>query len=117
MLGAFGDIEWKRRFDRVYNDGLQRIDTIYIITKIMLPIAIYLLDFLVFPYFLSRVLIMITGTTSYSISTLCTRYSFALYVILRTLWYVLVVLYGILVRLHNEIRDSRYLLGTELANR
>eukprot|EP01041_Mallomonas_annulata_P006604 gene6604-13369_t len=117
MLGAFGDNEWMRRFHLVVIRGLTNLDVYFILNKIFFPILIILLDHLVTPFFFARLLGMCIGMNSYVTKTLLVRFSFSFYVFLKLSWWGSLKLYAMLKKLHNEIRDSRYLLGTELTNR
>jgi len=117
MLGAFGDIEWKRRFDRVYERGLANLDALFVFQNILIPILLYLTDFLIFPYVLSRTVIRVLAISDYTVQTRVARYSFCAFLTVMFLWWWVLYVGDGLRRLHAEIRDSRYLLGTELANR
>jgi hypothetical protein len=110
---------WRQRFERVIQQGITNIDVVYIIKEIFLPILILLLDHLVIPYFFGRLIGLVIGiqVEKYTIRTLICRYSFLTYIILKLFIWSMYKLYNILRKLHNEIRDSRYLLGTELTNR
>jgi hypothetical protein len=96
------DNEWAIKFQKVINDGVGNLDALYIYTHIIGPVTIYLLDFTLLPYFFAKCICLFT--TSYATQTML------LIVIGRKL-------YQYIVTLHDEIRDSRYLLGKELTNR
>lgn len=106
---------WHVRFTRVLNMGLEGINMTYIIIHIISPIMLYLSDFLVIPFFISKLISYFIS--SYTIQTLLVRYSFLFYLVFRLLFKLTIVAYGYLIVLYNEIRDTRYLLGTELTNR
>ena len=116
MVGALGENAWKRRFDRVLMRGFEGVEFLWIMREIMLPIAFMLLDHIIFPYFAARLLCLL-GKQSYLQRTLTVRFSFAVYLTMKLAWMGLGKLQAAIVKVHNEIRDSRYLLGTELKNR
>jgi hypothetical protein len=97
------------------NRGVARIETLYILREIFVPTLVKLLDMLVVPYFLARFLSLFVR--SYMVQTLMVRYSYATYTAIRATAHLAVYAYHFFITLHNEIRDSRYLVGTELTNR
>jgi len=115
MIGVMGDNIWRRRFDKVMEQGLTRIDTVFILTDIICPIVINMLDLLIIPYFIARIFCFMIQ--SYSVQTLIIRFSFLVYVLVKLIQYGFGTLHSFLVKVHNEIRDSRSLVGTELTNR
>jgi E3 ubiquitin-protein ligase DOA10 len=109
------DNEWAIKFQKVINDGVGNLDALYIYTHIIGPVTIYLLDFTLLPYFFAKCICLFT--TSYATQTMLVRQSFPLYLLLRLMIVIGRKLYQYIVTLHDEIRDSRYLLGKELTNR
>lgn len=114
-LGLFGETEWQRRINLVFNRGFVNFDGNFVCFQILVPVMIALLDALLVPFFVSRLLC--TVVESYQTQTLLVRMAFPSYFLVRILAVVGVRVYVALAKLHNEIRDSRYLLGTELTNR
>ena len=109
------DNEWAVKFQKVINDGVGNLDALYIYSHIIGPVTIFLLDFTLLPYFFAKCICLFT--TSYATQTMLVRQSFPLYLLLRFLIVIGRKLYQYIVTLHDEIRDSRYLLGKELTNR
>ena len=97
------------------NRGFAQIEALFIIREIFIPTTIFLLDLLLVPYFVARFLSFFLE--SYATQTMLVRYSYALHLGLHVVAHFAHYAYSFLVSLHNEIRDSRYLVGTELANR
>jgi hypothetical protein len=116
VYGMVGDILWRLRFQLLILRGFERIDFTFTLFHVMVPILTTLLDHLLIPYCLAR-FVGLWYLDSYLQRSLIMRYSFCLYFTLR----LAIQSYGYLVeklrKLHNDIRDSRYLLGTELNNR
>lgn len=97
------------------NGGLEQLETIYIATHIVIPVIIWSLDFLLIPYFISKCLCCFVS--SYTYQSLLVRYSYSIYSMIRIGLFFGQKLYKNMIRLHDEMRDSRYLVGTELTNR
>jgi hypothetical protein len=57
------------------------------------------------------------GLDRYRIETLLSRYAYLAYFVLVQLAALVRMAASAFVRLHNRLRDSRYLIGTELTNR
>ena len=58
----------------------------------------------------------VPATAAYAVQTALVRHSFALYAALRVSAVATDKVCGYVAGLYNEIRDSRYLVGTELTN-
>ena len=97
------------------NDGFEKSDFVFILTSIILPVTFWLLDFLLMPYFIAR--FMCYFTSSYALQTNLVRYSYVTYLLVRILHKLSKLVYGRLMILHDDVRDSKYLLGQELRNR
>jgi hypothetical protein len=106
---------WRVKFERVMTRGVANIELKFITFEIIIPTITWLLDFLLIPYFISRLICYFI--TSYTIQTIIVRYSFLVYFVLRITVFVSKKMYISLEALHNEMRDTRYLVGTELTNR
>ena len=115
LMGALGDNIYRARIERVLQQGAAGIDAYYVMTSIIFPITIALADKLIIPYFFARVL-GAALTNSYALQTALIRYSFLAYFLLLVVVHACSHVHRHLVLVYNEIRDSRYLIGTELAN-
>lgn len=115
LTGVFGEVDLRNQLEMLMIRGFQNFEFHHFFFKVYLPIVIPLMDLVCIPFFLARWVGMYSE--SYLIRTLLVRYSMHIYIGLRCLWSLLCTLVQYLVNLHNEIRDTRYLLGTELANR
>jgi len=116
LLGGFGDNEWKVKFERVINQGILGMDLTFVFNEIVFPVLFALGDFIIIPYFISR-FIGILITEDYQTRSLLVRYSFMTFALLRIAGHALFNMSTYIRKLHNDIRDSRYLVGTELTNR
>lgn len=120
MIGPFAGEEFQRIMERLIGHWMNRdfnrlLDIKLIVFSFLAPVIVQLLDYLCIPYFLSRLLGLMCK--SYQIKTLLVRFSFVTYFALRMSLIAAAYVYGILKKWHNDIRDSRYLIGTELTNR
>ena len=107
--------EWSIKFHRVIDSGMENFDSVFIITSILSPITFWLLDFLLVPYFIARLLCYFTS--SYALQTSLVRNSYGTYLLVRVLYKLAKIAYVRLMKFHDEVRDSKYLLGQELRNR
>jgi hypothetical protein len=92
-----------------------RLDLWAAIRDVVVPVTIKLLDLLVTPFFIARVLGAVL-TSSYGLQTFLVRHSFAAYLASQLAGHVCGALKRQLRAVYEEIRDSRYLVGTELTN-
>lgn len=112
-MGVAGS-QWGAKFDKILLDGLVNSDFRFIALSVIAPITLWLLDFLIVPYFFAKVLSHFTD--SYETQTLLVRNSWAVYIALRIGMVLLRRGYGEMLKLHDSIRDSKYLLRKELTN-
>ena len=123
MFGDFLGIELQNIIDRLTDRWMNRdfhrvLDVKLILLGCVFPITVILLDFLCIPYFLARFFgLLFLPPTSYQAKTLMVRFSFVTYFALRVLYMVWGVLFDQAKKWYNDLRDSRYLIGTELTNR
>lgn len=112
--GAFGDVPLQLDLELLLIRGVTRFEFWHFLTKIWLPVVTSLLDMVCIPFFCAR----LAGcfVESYFTRTLLVRYSGHAYLILRLAIYLANCLKDYLINLHNEIRDSRYLVDTQLTN-
>lgn len=117
LLGMFGDNIWRRKWQRAVDLGILALDPSYILLELIFPIVIICLDYLLTPFFISRLMCLFIYSDSYYQQTIVTRFSFLAYFILRQVFKLLVAGMSHIRALHNSVRDARYLVGTELSNR
>jgi hypothetical protein len=111
----FGDIPLRLQFEQILIRGFAQFDAGTTLFKVVLPVTATLLDFLLVPYFLARVACLFVQ--SYLLRTVLVRFSIHIYIVMRVLIFAVRHVYTYLTTLHNELRDSRYLIGTKLTNR
>ena len=96
--------------------GFERIDLFFVLQEVIGPILTQLLDHLLVPLCLSKVIGAALFPADYFRRSIILRFSFLIYFGLIMALRVLKLALFTVIRIHNEFRDSRYLLGTELAN-
>lgn len=115
LVGIIGGNDWRVRLERVLNLGFQRIDIQYIFQEIISPVAILVMDLLAFPYTTGKLFSLFSE--SYSTRSLIMRYSFITFLSLVVAFHAAFYMAKLVKHMHDEFRDSRYLLGTNLTNR
>jgi len=116
LVGALGENPpFRGPIQAAVNAGLLRLDLWAAVRDVVVPVTVTLLDLLVTPYFIARVLGALL-TTSYGLQTFLVRHSFAAYMASQLAGHVCGALKRQLRAVYEEIRDSRYLVGTELTN-
>ena len=115
MMGLLGENEWKRKWLRLFDQGVTNIDIRFVFLEILIPLVIMCLDHLLVPYFVSRTICFYIP--SYETQTIVTRYSFLVYFMIFKLFDSMTAVFIYFGGLYNQVRDTRYLIGTELTNR
>ena len=115
LTGMFGDIALRLQFEQIMIRGFAQFDAWSTFINVIVPVTRRLFDLLLVPFFAARTASIFIQ--SYLLRTILVRFSVHIYIGLRILFYVIRQVYQYLVTLHNEVRDSRYLIGTKLTNR
>ncbi|KAF8034702.1 hypothetical protein BT93_C0884 [Corymbia citriodora subsp. variegata] len=111
----FVDESWRLKFERVREDGFSRLQGLWVLREIVLPIMMKLLTALCVPYVLARGVFPVFGyplvvnSAVYRFAWLgCLGLSLVCFCAKRFhVWFT---------NLHNSIRDDRYLIGRRLHN-
>lgn len=109
------DESWRVKFERVREDGFSRLQGLWVLREIVLPIIMKLLTALCVPYVLAKGVFPVLGyplvinSAVYRFAWLgCLSFSFVCFCAKRFhVWFT---------NLHNSIRDDRYLIGRRLHN-
>ncbi len=115
LSGLFGELELRNQMEMVVIRGFAQFDAAASLQRVVCPVLLHLLDLLLVPYFFARCLCLVTP--SYYVRTLMLRYCFHVYIATLGLGHVGYHVIVAIVKLHNEVRDSKYLIGTKLTNR
>ncbi len=119
VLGVFGENDWKRRFDRVWNEGLGRLTFAFIFHELTTPALLVLGDVTLVPFFVGVSAARISGFfgVDYAIYNGILRYSYLFILLLRFSFYCASYIAAYATKIYNDIRDSKYLVAEELTNR
>ncbi|KAE9613615.1 hypothetical protein Lal_00016144 [Lupinus albus] len=109
------DESWRAKFERVREDGFSRLQGLWVLKEIVLPIIMKLLTALCVPYVLARGVFpalgypLVVNSAVYRFAWLgCLSFSLFCFCAKRFhVWFT---------NLHNSIRDDRYLIGRRLHN-
>lgn len=109
------DENWRRKFERVREDGFSRLRGLWVLREIMIPIISKLLSALCIPYVFAKGVFpvfgypLIVNSAVYRFAWLgCLIFSLVCFCAKRfNAWFT---------NLHNSIRDDRYLVGRRLHN-
>jgi hypothetical protein len=115
LSGMFGEIDLRHQMEMVVIRGFAQFDASLCLRRIVIPVTLRLLDLLLTPYCLARCASVLTS--SYVVRTAMVRYCYHAYIIAWVASFGAFRAVAVLVKLHNEVRDSKYLIGTRLANR
>jgi E3 ubiquitin-protein ligase MARCH6 len=107
--------DWRVKFERVKADGFSDLSAFWVFRKILCPIVCTLLTWLCIPYMFAKGVFPLLG---YSMRANSSAYHFSWfgYLVFSVLWYFVKKLHTWLTRLHDRIKDDRYLIGTTLCN-
>ncbi|XP_010263477.1 PREDICTED: probable E3 ubiquitin ligase SUD1 isoform X2 [Nelumbo nucifera] len=109
------DESWRIKFERVREDGFSRLQGLWVLREIVIPILVKLLTALCVPYVFARGVFPVLGyplivnSAIYRFAWLgCLSFSLLCFCAKRFhVWFT---------NLHNSIRDDRYLIGRRLHN-
>ncbi|WOK95086.1 putative E3 ubiquitin ligase SUD1 [Canna indica] len=115
QMAPLVDENWRRKFERVREDGFSRLRGLWVLREIMIPIISKLLTALCIPYVFAKGVFpvfgypLIVNSVVYRFSWLgCLLFSLVCFCAKRFhVWFT---------NLHNSIRDDRYLIGRRLHN-
>ncbi|KAK9060353.1 hypothetical protein SSX86_021057 [Deinandra increscens subsp. villosa] len=115
QLAPLVDDSWKVKFERVRDNGFSRLQGLWVLREIVIPIIMKLLTALCFPYVLARGVFPVFG---YPLLVNSAVYRFAWIGCLgfSLVWFCGKRFHGWCNDLHNSIRDERYLIGRRLHN-
>jgi hypothetical protein len=143
LAGVFGDGPLRLELELLLIRGVEHFDLRLFWRRIYVPLLLPLCDVVLVPFCLARLaggaldalptehwllrlawrwLAVPTPAASpaaarYLLRTALSRFAMHLALLLRALWTAAAQTVGLAVRLHGEVRDRRFLVSTELANR
>eukprot|EP00428_Durinskia_dybowskii_P073574 CAMPEP_0170412666 /NCGR_PEP_ID=MMETSP0117_2-20130122/31099_1 /TAXON_ID=400756 /ORGANISM="Durinskia baltica, Strain CSIRO CS-38" /LENGTH=1434 /DNA_ID=CAMNT_0010670389 /DNA_START=607 /DNA_END=4911 /DNA_ORIENTATION=+ len=115
LSGMFGDIDLRTQLEMVIIRGFAQFDAKVTMQRVVVPVTLFLLDLLLMPYALASC--ACAFTQSYQVRTILLRYCYHANIAAQLLGFGTHRTITALVKLYNEVRDSKYLIGTQLTNR
>ncbi|KAL6659619.1 hypothetical protein ACP70R_003659 [Stipagrostis hirtigluma subsp. patula] len=115
FLAYFVDERWDWKLNQAKEDGFSGLRSMWVLQEVLMPITVKLLYALCAPYVLAKGLFPVFGysdAVNYAVHRFAWLGSLALYV----LYHLAKVFCEFLVKLHDSIRDERYLIGQRLQN-
>ncbi|XP_030523105.1 probable E3 ubiquitin ligase SUD1 isoform X2 [Rhodamnia argentea] len=111
----FVDESWRLKFERVREDGFSRLQGLWVLREIVLPIMMKLLTALCVPYVLARGVFPVFGYPLV-VNSAVYRFAWLGCLGLSILCFCAKRFHVWFTNLHNAIRDDRYLIGRRLHN-
>ncbi|CAL5009345.1 unnamed protein product [Urochloa decumbens] len=108
FLAYFIDERWDWKLTQAREDGFSGLRAMWVLRDILMPIIVKLLSALCIPYVLAK------GVAPTNSAVL--RFAWLGSLAMCLLCYIAKVLCRLVVRLHDSIRDERYLIGQRLQN-
>ncbi|GAB4852921.1 Probable E3 ubiquitin ligase sud1 [Ancistrocladus abbreviatus] len=109
------DDSWKVKFERVREDGFSRLQGLWVLREIVLPILMKLLTALCVPYVLAKGVFPVLGYPLV-VNSAVYRFAWVGCLCLSVLCFCAKRFHVWFTNLHNSIRDDRYLIGRRLHN-
>ncbi|OEL19691.1 putative E3 ubiquitin ligase SUD1 [Dichanthelium oligosanthes] len=111
FLAYFIDEGWDWKLTQAREDGFSGLRAMWVLRHILMPIIVKLLSALCVPYVLAK---GVAPRFGYSAAVL--RFAWLGSLAMCVLWYLAKLVCRLVVRLHDCIRDERYLIGQRLQN-
>jgi E3 ubiquitin-protein ligase MARCH6 len=115
FLVYFIDERWDRKLSQAREDGFSGLRAMWVLRDILMPMMVKLLSALCIPCVLAKVVAPAFGYSS-SMNSVVLRFAWLGSLAMCVLCYMAKVLSRLVVRLHDSIRDERYLVGQRLQN-
>ncbi|KAJ1703629.1 hypothetical protein LUZ63_003408 [Rhynchospora breviuscula] len=115
QMAPLVDESWRRKFERVRDDGFSRLRGLWVLREIVGPIISKLLTALCIPYVFAKGIFPIFGY-SLIINSAVYRFAWLGCLIFSALCFCAKRFHVWFTNLHNSIRDDRYLIGRRLHN-
>lgn len=123
LVGLFGDIDMRVSLEVIVMRGFAQFDAWYCIRSVIIPVSLRLLDYSLVPYLVS--LTIQKGANHFFFIPVAYipfidhfhHWRYHVYVALRIVIFTCETTYKYIIRIHRQVRDSKYLIGTQLHNR
>ncbi|XP_004972376.1 probable E3 ubiquitin ligase SUD1 isoform X2 [Setaria italica] len=115
FLAYFIDERWDRKLSQAREDGFSGLRAMWVLRDILMPMIVKLLSAVCVPYVLAKVVAPVLGYSA-PVNSAVLRFAWLGSLAMCVLCYIAKVLCRLVVRLHDSIRDERYLVGQRLQN-
>ncbi|TVU43862.1 hypothetical protein EJB05_10362 [Eragrostis curvula] len=115
FLAYFIDERWDRKLTQVREDGFSGLRTMWVVQDVLMPITVKLLSGLCVPYVLAKGVFPIFGYSA-AVNSTVHRFAWLGSLAVCALYQLGRLVSRFVVKLHDSIRDERYLIGQRLQN-
>ncbi|OAY70678.1 putative E3 ubiquitin ligase SUD1 [Ananas comosus] len=115
QMAPLVDESWRRKFERVREDGFSRLRGLWVFREIVIPIITKLLTLLCVPYVFAKGIFPAFGYPLI-VNSAVYRFAWIGCLLFGTLCFCAKRFHVWCTNLHNSIRDDRYLIGRRLHN-
>lgn len=109
------DERWRRKFERVREDGFSRLRGLWVLREIVIPIVSKLLTALCVPYVFAKGIFPLLGYPL-MVNSAVYRFAWLGCLFVSVMCFCARRFHVWFTNLHNSIRDDRYLIGRRLHN-
>lgn len=115
QMAPLVDESWRRKFERVREDGFSRLRGLWVLREIVIPIVTKLLTALCVPYVFAKGIFPVLGYPLI-VNSAVYRFAWLGCLLFSALCFCAKRFHVWFTNLHNSIRDDRYLIGRRLHN-
>nr|CAD1831785.1 unnamed protein product [Ananas comosus var. bracteatus] len=115
QMAPLVDESWRRKFERVREDGFSRLRGLWVLREIVIPIISKLLTALCVPYVFAKGIFPVFGYPLI-VNSAVYRFAWLGCLVLSAVYFCGRRFHTWFTNLHNSIRDDRYLIGRRLHN-
>ena len=109
------DQRWDQKLTQAREDGFSGLMAMWVLRDILMPIILKLLSALCVPYVLAKGVASVFGYSA-TVNSAVIRFAWLGILAMCALCYIAKLLCRLVDRLHDSIRDERYLVGQRLRN-
>lgn len=115
FLTCFIDERWDHKLTQARQDGFSGLRALWVLRDVLMPITVKLLTALCVPYVLAKCVAPRFGYSA-DVNSVMLRFAWLGSLAMCAIYYLARVLSRSVGRLHDSIRDERYLIGQRLQN-
>lgn len=115
FLAYFIDERWDQKLTQAWEDDLPGLRAMWVMQNVLMPISVKLLSALCVPYVLAKGVFPTFGYPA-AVNSTVHRFAWLGSLAVCVLYHLGKFLYMLFAKLHDSIRDERYLIGQRLQN-